>query len=420
MQLIETRTKRPVLDESDLKVSSHWKLIKSTIKEKHGDDPKKLDEKQPLNVGHGIHPVQSLLSEEDINFVALNSFNNNFVGIDIEGKATVFLTTGHREAVDTNILKEPICGLVYAKKPRFYVAWGLDENIRLLNDGFKVVSVATSVSRIFSGVYNESTNEILTGGVGNITCWSFRYGAKFLLQRKVLSECMPATSVISILCLEDTPSRSQRCFAVYHNNVIIYNLLNGSCVGHLKELHPREITAALFFNPLKYLVTAAKDGSIKVWDDKGNIKIIFVGHLKAVNTLAVYPFGTYIMSGSSDCTMRIWSLDTADEVDRISTEEAVLGLGTTVGKNDLYSFGRRSIELWRIEHIHSVFATVGSKVKSIKATTHPRMPLRLVCTCSDATVRLLSPGSGECITTMLLPSMTTIADVAYAAAESMY
>ena len=48
------------------------------------------------------------------------------------------------------------------------------------------------------------------------------------------------------------------------------------------------------------------------------------------------------------------------------------------------------------------------------------MPLRLVCTCSDATVRLLSPGSGECITTMLLPSMSIIADVAYAAAESMF
>ena len=110
---------------------------------------------------------------------------------------------------------------------------------------------------------------------------------------------------------------------------------------------------------LQYLITGAKDGSIKVWDDRGNIKIIFVGHLKSVNTLAVYPFGTYIMSGSSDNSIRVWSLDTADEVDRIDTKEAVLGLGTIVGKNDLYSFGRRSIELWKIEHIHSVFATVG-------------------------------------------------------------
>ena len=52
-------------------------------------------------------------------------------------------------------------------------------------------------------------------------------------------------------------------------------------------------------------------------------------------------------------------MDTADEVDRIDSQEAVMGLGTVVGKGDLYSFGRRSIELWRIEHIHSVFATVG-------------------------------------------------------------
>ena len=73
----------------------------------------------------------------------------------------------------------------------------------------------------------------------------------------------------------------------------------------------------------------------------------------------MYPFGTYIMSGSTDCTIRVWSLDTADEVDRISTSEAVLGLGTIIGKNELYSFGSHSIELWKIEHIHSVFTTVG-------------------------------------------------------------
>ncbi|PFX23697.1 Ribosome biogenesis protein YTM1 [Stylophora pistillata] len=418
MQLIETRTKRPVLDESELKVSSHWKLIKTAIQQPHGDDPKKLDEKQSLHVGHGVHSVNSLPAEEDLAFVAFNSFNHCFVGIYKDGKASVFLPTGYREDVHSKSLKDPICGIVYAKKPRFYVAWGFDENIRLMSDGFKVISVATSVSRIFSGVYNESSNEIITGGVGNLTCWSFRYGAKFLLQRKVLTDCMPPSCPISLLCLEDTPSRSQRCFAVYHNNVIIYNLLNGTCVGHLKELHPREITAMLFFNPLKYLITGAKDGSIKVWDDRGNIKIIFVGHLKSVNTLAVYPFGTYIMSGSSDNSIRVWSLDTADEVDRIDTKEPVLGLGTIVGKNDLYSFGRRSIELWKIEHIHSVFATVGSKIKYIKPTTHPRMPTRLVCTCDDATVRLLSPGSGECITTMLLPNMSIIVDVSYAAAEN--
>ena len=109
----------------------------------------------------------------------------------------------------------------------------------------------------------------------------------------------------------------------------------------------------------QYLVTAARDGSIKVWDSRGNIKIIFVGHLSSVNTVAVYPFGPYIMSGSSDCTIRVWSLETADEVDRIDTKQPVKGLGTVVNRNNLYSFGANSVNLWKIEHVHSVFTTVG-------------------------------------------------------------
>ena len=131
MQLIETRTKRPAFDESELKVSSHWKLIKTAIKQEHGDDPKKLDEKQARNVGHGVHPVNSLESEEDLSFVTFNSFNDNFVGIDSEGKASVFLRTGYREDVNRKILKDRICGIVYARRTRFYVAWGFDENIRV-------------------------------------------------------------------------------------------------------------------------------------------------------------------------------------------------------------------------------------------------------------------------------------------------
>lgn len=131
MQLIAERTQRPVLDESDLKVSSHWRLIKSAIKQEDGDNPRKLDQKQPLVVAHGIHHVQSLPSQQNISFVAFNTFNNSFIGIESEGTASLILATGHTEAVDTNSLKEPLCGIVYATKPRFYVAWGLDKSIRV-------------------------------------------------------------------------------------------------------------------------------------------------------------------------------------------------------------------------------------------------------------------------------------------------
>ena len=50
---------------------------------------------------------------------------------------------------------------------------------------------------------------------------------------------------------------------------------------------------------------------------------------------------------------------------------------------------------------------------AIHCTTHPSIPLRLVATCSDATIRLISPVGGAIITTALLPSTTTITNTAY-------
>ena len=38
---------------------------------------------------------------------------------------------------------------------------------------------------------------------------------------------------------------------------------NQLCYG--RNLHEREITAMTFFNPLKYLVTGALDGTSKYW-----------------------------------------------------------------------------------------------------------------------------------------------------------
>ncbi len=54
---------------------------------------------------------------------------------------------------------------------------------------------------------------------------------------------------------------------------------------------------------------------VKVWDESWHLQLVFVGHGGMVTTLAVYPYGPLIMSGSDDCTIRVWSLETCDEVD---------------------------------------------------------------------------------------------------------
>lgn len=57
-------------------------------------------------------------------------------------------------------------------------------------------------------------------------------------------------------------------------------------------------------------------------------------------------------------------------------------------------------------------------VTSVKCTVHPNFPMRAVCLCKDSTVRIITPFSGEVITTLLLdPIEHEIVDVTYSIAD---
>ena len=110
---------------------------------------------------------------------------------------------------------------------------------------------------------------------------------------------------------------------------------------------------------IQYLISAAKDGSIKVWNNDGSLQIAFVGHHGCVNSLAIYPFGRFILSASNDMTLRVWSLEAKDEVDKMECDCSVAGIGTVVGSDNLYSFTPQGIDLWKIKHIHNVQTLIG-------------------------------------------------------------
>lgn len=53
----------------------------------------------------------------------------------------------------------------------------------------------------------------------------------------------------------------------------------------------------------------------------------------------------------------------------------------------------------------------------ITATTHPDIPVRCVLDCADSSVRVVSPTSGEVLTTLLAPADRGLVASAYAIAE---
>ena len=52
-----------------------------------------------------------------------------------------------------------------------------------------------------------------------------------------------------------------RLSLLYSIDLQMFNVYEGQELAHKKDLHERMITAITFFNPLKYLITAALDGT---------------------------------------------------------------------------------------------------------------------------------------------------------------
>ena len=56
--------------------------------------------------------------------------------------------------------------------------------------------------------------------------------------------------------------------------------------------------------------------TVKVWDGLWRLCSTFVGHRGVITCLAPYAYLPCIMSGSMDATIRVWNLETLDQVQK--------------------------------------------------------------------------------------------------------
>ncbi|MCU0514811.1 MAG: WD40 repeat domain-containing protein [Anaerolineae bacterium] len=96
-------------------------------------------------------------------------------------------------------------------------------------------------------------------------------------------------------------------------------------------------------------VSAAQDGSLKVWDLTGDTPLVtMTGHEGAALTLAAFPGGNFIASGAEDYTVRFWNVETGETIRTLTGHTgAVTALAVTPdGRRIVSGSTDRTIRIW--------------------------------------------------------------------------
>lgn len=112
-------------------------------------------------------------------------------------------------------------------------------------------------------------------------------------------------------------SRSTHC--------VIYDTESGKEIVKLEATHEMSGNTGKFINKvishptLPISITAHEDRHIRFWDNTtGSLIHSMVAHLEPVTSLAVDAHGLYLLSGSHDCSIRLWNLESKTCVQEIT------------------------------------------------------------------------------------------------------
>ncbi|XP_075406622.1 LOW QUALITY PROTEIN: WD repeat-containing protein 97 [Tenrec ecaudatus] len=264
---------------------------------------------------------------------------------------------------------------------------------------------------------------------GALELWKFRLGGRFLVP---LGPCLqPPRSIRGTLARmtlgSPQPCLLPRCFAAYGTAVLTFDLHSWALVDVHRDLHKNTISDLAYCEEVKAMVTASRDSTVKVWEPDWQIRTVFVGHTGPVTALAVLPNTALVLSASQDGTLRTWDLQAVAQVGEValgcwgqnmSSGPVSTLLAPASPGWPVLSLSNRSVELWRIRELYSLLAQLPAQVlhlqvvPALPAHLHP-LPMRLVCTCADGSVCLVSANTGRTVTALLLGPDDCAVAVAY-------
>ncbi len=121
----------------------------------------------------------------------------------------------------------------------------------------------------------------------------------------------------------------------------------GACLG----LSMKELTCVVLSADGRRMLTAGKDGSVRLWDPGSGTELCRCqGHRNKVTSVSFSPDGSQALSGSEDRTVRLWDLDSGRQVAvfRGHTHRVVMVAFSAHGRTALSSGADGTVREWRL------------------------------------------------------------------------
>uniref|UniRef100_A0A8K9WUZ9 Striatin n=1 Tax=Oncorhynchus mykiss TaxID=8022 RepID=A0A8K9WUZ9_ONCMY len=196
-----------------------------------------------------------------------------------------------------------------AKKPSFHQVWNV-EPMYTFRPSVLRGALCGHTDSVWGLVYSGVHRRLLScSGDGTVKLWdaSDTKPALVTFQNKEFG----VPSSVDLLCSD--PAHMVTSFT--SGRIGLFNMETQQLVLSLESAADTgtrcQINKVLSHPTLPITITAEEDRHIKFFDNNtGKLIHSMVAHLDAVTSLAVDPNGLYLMSGSHDCSIRLWNLET--------------------------------------------------------------------------------------------------------------
>ncbi len=200
---------------------------------------------------------------------------------------------------------------------------------------------------------------------------------------------------------------NQIATASYDNTVRLWAAHGGKGAGgsgalgklqSVLEGHGEKVTAASYSLDSRFLVTASRDRTARIWDaETGELLHELIGHGNAVEDARFSWDGRWVVTASHDHTARIWDVETGGEVFRLDGHTGTVR-GAEFSRDDervVTASQDGTARIWDTRSGQEIRPPLQLEIALHHARFHPRDNSRVVASARDHTARLWEVDTGN-------------------------